>query len=78
MENTKNMKSPLVVVGDVILDLQRLANLCSVMSMLKDRSDELTAEEVGDTMGLLRDALDRQVKALDAIQLPRAKMEDCA
>jgi len=78
MENTKNMKSPLVVVGDVILDLQRLANLCSVMSMLKDRSDELTAEEVGDTMGLLRDALDRQVKALDAIQWPRAKMEDCA
>jgi len=60
--------SPILVVSDVVFELQRLSGMCHLLAQLRDRHDTVDVEAVGDAMGLIRDILDNQVKALDAIQ----------
>lgn len=60
--------SPIEVVGDVVLELTRLANMLFLLSNFQDRSITMNAEDVGDTMGVIWGCLDRQIKALDGIQ----------
>ncbi len=65
--------SPMLLVDDVIVELRRLSSLCHVMGQFQDYHDTVNTETVGDTMCLIRDILDHQVKALDAIQWRKEK-----
>lgn len=69
MEVIKNVaERPMQAVDDVVFELRRLANMLFLLSQLNDRTAELDAEEFCDTMFIIWGCLDRQVKALDAIQ----------
>lgn len=58
---------PMIVVDEVTLELRHLSNLCFVMAQLRDRTDAIDAEAVGDAMRVIWDFLDRQIKVLDSI-----------
>lgn len=76
MEVIKNAaESPILVVSDVIYDLQRLSNLCFLLGQFQNNppADTIPLSDVGDAMSVISDCLDRQVKALDAIQWPKEK-----
>lgn len=65
--------TPMFLVDDVIVELRHLSSLCHVIGQLQDCHDTVDTEVVGDAMYLIRDILDAQVKALDAIQWPSGK-----
>lgn len=69
----KISEHPMMIVDDVTVELRHLSNLCHVMSLLQDHHDTVNTEAVGDAMCLIRDCLDTQLKALDAIQWPMGK-----
>lgn len=74
-------KSPIILVGDVIFELQRLSSTLYVMSHLAGCSDGVDEEAIGDTMGFLQDCLDRQIEVLNSIEwstLGQAKGGQCA
>ena len=66
-------ESPILVVSNVELELQRLSDMCHLLAQLHDRQDTVDLEAVGHAMGVIRDILDAQVKALEAIQWPKGK-----
>ncbi len=69
MEVVKNkVEDPMLAVDDVVFELKRLANMLFLLSQFSGRQCEMDAEEVGDTMGVIWGYLERQIKALDAIQ----------
>lgn len=66
--------NPMMAVDDAVYELRRLSNLCHVMTFLKeDRSEVVCTDDVSDVMGVLRDCLDQQIKALDSIQWSEAR-----
>lgn len=64
---------PMMIVDDVSVELRHLSNLCHVMAQLQDHHDTVDADAVGDAMCLIRDCLDVQLKALEAIRWPKGK-----
>lgn len=64
---------PMMLVDDVTVELRHLSSLCHVMAKLQDCHDTVDTESVGDTMCLIRDCLDTQIKVLDGIQWPKGK-----
>lgn len=66
METTSN--SPMLIVEDVVIELQRLSSLCSVIIWMSDENDHPEINAMGDTVEVLRNGLNAQIKTLDAIQ----------
>lgn len=66
MENISS--DPMFIVENAVNELQRLSSLCSVVIWMSDetRDPEITA--IGDTVEILRNGLDTQIKTLDHIQ----------
>ena len=61
-------EAPINVVGDVECELRRLSGMCHLLAQLRDRHDTVDVEAVGDAMGVIRDILDAQAKALGSIR----------
>ena len=66
METTSN--SPMLIVEDVVIGLQRLSSLCSVIIWMSDENGHPEINAMGDTVEVLRNSLNAQIKTLDAIQ----------
>ena len=66
METTSN--SPMLIVEDVVIELQRLSSLCSVIIWMSDENGHPEINAMGDTVEVLRNSLNAQIKTLDAIQ----------
>ena len=66
METTSN--SPMLIVEDVVIELQRLSSLCSVIIWMSDENGHPEINAMGDTVEVLRNGLNAQIKTLDAIQ----------
>lgn len=74
MEVIKNKtESPMLAVDDVVFELRRLSCLVNMLTRLQARDDYVDLEDIGLAMGLIRDNLDYQIKALDTIQWPKGK-----
>ena len=69
----KISEHPMMIVDDVSVELRHLSSLCHVMAQLQDYHDTVSTEAMGDTMCLIRDCLDAQLKALEAIKWPKGK-----
>ena len=66
METTSN--SPMLIVEDVVIELQRLSSLCSVIIWMSDENGHPEINAMGDTVEVPRNSLNAQIKTLDAIQ----------
>ena len=69
MEVIKNVaESPIIVVGDVVFELEKLSGLCFLLSQFQNNkpADTIALNDIGD-------CLDRQIKALDGIQWTQQK-----
>lgn len=74
MEVIKNVaESPMLAVDDVVFELRRLSCLTNMLTRLHARDDCVDLEDIGLAMSLIRDSLDCQINALDAIQWPKGK-----
>lgn len=61
---------PRTVVDSVSMELERLSSLCNVLTLIDNGDSEVPSTDVGITMGVIRDWLDRQIKALNSIRWP--------
>lgn len=66
-------ESPMLAVDDVVFELRRLSCLINMLTRLQGKDDSVDLEDIGLAMGLVRDNLDYQINALDAIQWPKRK-----
>ena len=66
METTSN--SPMLIVEDVVIELQRLSSLCSIIIWMSDENGHPEINAMGDTVEVLRNSLNAQIKTLDTIQ----------
>lgn len=69
MEVIKNVaEGPIIVVGDVVFELEKLSGLCFLLSQFQNNkpADTIALSDIGD-------CLDRQIKALDGIQWTQQK-----
>ena len=66
METTSN--SPMLIVEDVVIELQRLSSLCSIIIWMSDENGHPEINAMGDTVEVLRNGLNAQIKTLDTIQ----------
>lgn len=76
MEAIKNVaESPIIVVSDVVFELEKLSGLCFLLSQFQNNkpADTIALSDIGDTMTVIWDCLDRQIKALDGIQWAQQK-----
>lgn len=76
MEVIKNVaESPIIVVGDVVFELEKLSGLCFLLSQFQNNkpADTIALSDIGDAMTVIGDCLDRQIKALDGIQWTQQK-----
>ena len=76
MEVIKNVaESPSLIVSDVVFELEKLSGLCFLLSQFQNNkpADTIALSDIGDTMTVIWDCLDRQIKALDAIQWTQQK-----
>lgn len=62
------VESPRAVVDDVSIELDRLSSLLNVLAQIQNGDSEVNLTDFGITMGVLRDYLDVQIKALDSIR----------
>lgn len=65
--------SPMMAVEDVSIELQRLSSVCNVLSMAGESGLEAKMADISNIMRVLRDCLDVQINALDAIQWAKGK-----
>lgn len=70
--------SPMLSVGDVASELERLSSLCHVITQFQDNPamDTIALKDVGCVMGILRDCLDQQVEVLNSIKWSAEKAVD--
>lgn len=66
-------ESPMLAVDDVVFELRRLSCLINMLTRLQAKDDYVDLEDIGLAMGLVRDNLDYQINALDAIQWPKGR-----
>lgn len=62
------VESPWGVVTGVSVELERLSGVLSLLVHIQDNSSEIDPADFSNTMGVLRDYLDIQIKALDSIR----------
>lgn len=66
-----NTAAPIGVVGSVSIELERLSSLCNVLTLISANDSEVETTDVSNAMGVIRDCLDIQIKALDGIDWKR-------
>ena len=59
---------PMLIVEDAVIELQRLSSLCSVIIWMSDENGHPEINAMGDTVEVLRNGLNAQIKTLDTIQ----------
>lgn len=61
-------RTPMLIVEDAVIELQRLSSLCSVITWIGDDNTFPEVTAIGDTVEILRKGLDTQIETLDNIQ----------
>lgn len=58
---------PRAVVDGVSVELERMSSVLNVLTQMQNGASEIDLTDFSNTMGVLRDYLDIQIKALDSI-----------
>lgn len=61
------VESPLEVVAGVSVELERISSLLNVLTQIQGNYSEIELTDFSNTIGVIRDCLDCQIKALDGI-----------
>lgn len=58
---------PRAVVDGVSVELERMSSVLNVLTQIQNGASEIDLTDFSNTMGVLRDYLDIQIKELDSI-----------